>query len=140
MASEENDNRLDDIIKLIKGVSAQHNADFQKLDARLTNFEKLMSFINNHFENFKKTTENILKANIKLEKRNEELTEELKQVKKELGISKKHVDDLEQYGRRDCVEFNGILQEQNEDVENLVIKTGIMLDIQIESKDIQACH
>ena len=96
MASEENDNRLDEIIKLIKGVSAQRNADFQKLDARLTNFEKSMSFINNQFENFKKTTENILKANIKLEKRNEELTEELKQVKKELGISKKHVDDLEQ--------------------------------------------
>ena len=140
MASEENDNRLDEIIKLIKGVSMQHNADFQKLDARLTNFEKSMSFINNQFENFKKTTENILKANIKLEKRNEELTEELKQVKKELGISKKHVDDLEQYGRRDCVEFNGIPQEQNEDVENLVIKTGIMLDIHIDSKDIQACH
>ena len=124
-----------DIIELIKGVSAQHNADFQK-----SNFEKSMSFINNQFENFKKTTENILKANIKLEKRNEELTEDLIQVKKDLEVSKRNVDDLEQYGRRDCVEFNGIPQEQNENVEDLVIKTGSMLNIQIDSKDIQACH
>ena len=89
---------MDEIIKLIKGVSAQHNADFQKLDARLTNFEKSMSVSNNQFENFKKTTENILKANIKLEKRNEELTEELKQVKKELEVSKKNFDDLSNMG------------------------------------------
>ena len=140
MASKENDDRLDEIIKLIKGVSAQHNADFQKLDNRLSNFEKLMDFINSQFENFKYTTENLLKANTELEKRNEYLSKDLKQVKKELETSIKQLNDLEQYGRRDCIEISGIPQEENENAEALIIKTGAMHDIPVEPKDIQACH
>ena len=140
MASKENDDRLDEIIKLIKGVSAQHNADFQKLDNRLSNFEKLMDFINSQFENFKHTTENLLKTNTELEKRNEDLSKDLKQLKKELETSIKQLNDLEQYGRRDCIEISGILQEKNENVEALIIKSGAILDIPVESKDIQACY
>ena len=111
MASKGNDDRLDQIMKLIKGISPQHNEDFKKLEDRLSSFEKTMSFLNGQFENFKKTTENFLIANTKLEKINEDLIKELKDAKRELEISKNSVNDLEQYGRRYCIEIRGIPNE-----------------------------
>ncbi|XP_065069974.1 uncharacterized protein LOC135694986 [Rhopilema esculentum] len=99
-----------------------------------------MDFINSQFENFKHTTENLLKANTELEKKNEDLSKDLKQVKKELEASIKQLNDLEQYGRCDCIEISGTPQEKNENAEAQIIKTGAILDIPVESKDIQACH
>ena len=135
-----NDDRLVEIINLIKGNAKQHNENFKKLDERLSSFEKSMEFINSQFQNFKKMTENLSSANMKLEKKNEELTQEVKKVKTALEIANHDINDLEQYGRRDCVELNGIPREVAENVESLVIKTGSMLGIQVEPKDIQACH
>ena len=96
-----------------------------------------MAFINSQFENFKHTTENLLKAYTELEKRNEDLSKDLKQIKKELETSIKQLNDLEQYGRRDCIEISGIPQKKNENVE---AQYCAILDIPVESKDIQACH
>ena len=61
-------------------------------------------------------------------------------VKKALEVTKRDLNDLEQYGRRDCVEIHGIPQEIDENVEKLVTKTGLALDIELEARDIQACH
>ena len=49
-----NDDRLEEIISLIKGISKQHNDDFKKLDERLSSFEKSMVFINKQFQDFLK--------------------------------------------------------------------------------------
>ncbi len=106
MATNENDDKLKKIIDLIQGAKAQHTEEFRKLDERLTKFEKSMTFINDQFENFKNITENLLKENIKLGKRNDKLEREVKDVKRALEITKKDFNDLEQYGRRDCVKVS----------------------------------
>ena len=136
----ENDNKLKKIIDLIQGAKAQHTEEFRKLDERLTKFEKSMTFINDQFENFKNITENLLKENVKLSKRNDELEREVKDVKRALEMTKKDLNDLEQYGRRDCVEVSGISREENEDTESLILKLGSILEIDVEAKDVQACH
>ncbi len=49
------DDRLKEIIDLIKGEKLQCAEDFKKMDDRFITFEKSLTFINAQFENFKKT-------------------------------------------------------------------------------------
>ena len=48
--------------------------------------------------------------------------------------------DLEQYGRRNCLEVNGIPKEENEWPESLIIKLGEKIGVKWDANGIQACH
>ena len=50
------------------------------------------------------------------------------------------VNDLEQYGRRDCLEINGIPKKENECPEPLIIKLGEKIGFKCDANEIQACH
>ena len=50
------------------------------------------------------------------------------------------VNDLEQYGHRDCLEIIGIPKEEKESLESLVIRLGEMIEVECNSTEIQACH
>ncbi len=116
---------MKEIIDLIKGEKLQRGEDFKKLDDRFITFEKSMTFINAQFENFKKTKDHLLKQNTDLHERNDELSQEISKVKRELQIAKKDLGDLEQYGLRNCIEISGLPQEKNENVKELIMKNWI---------------
>ena len=65
--------KLEVIIKTLKGVQDQQKEDYKKIEKRLLGFEKSMDFINSQFENHKKITDSLMKRNTKLETENEEL-------------------------------------------------------------------
>ena len=50
------------------------------------------------------------------------------------------VNDLQQYGRRDCLEIHGIPKEENECPESLIIKLGEKIGVKCDANKIQACH
>lgn len=50
------------------------------------------------------------------------------------------VDDLEDYARRNCLEIQGVPEEKEENVMNVVKKVGKALDMQIDDLMIDACH
>eukprot|EP00794_Sanderia_malayensis_P001405 gene1405-biopygen1156 len=132
--------KLEEILKTLKGVEAKHAENFEKLEKRLMGFEKSIEFINAQFENHKQMTENLLKRNTKLEEENKELKKQIGNLEREVKIVNNEVNDLEQYGRRDCLEISGIPKKEKENAESLVIKLGEKLGIKCEEHHIQACH
>ena len=83
-----------------------------------------MDFINSQFENHKKITDSLMKRKTKLEAVNEEMRNRIVNLEGKLNAVANEVDDLEQYGRRDCLEINSIPKEENECPESLIIKLG----------------
>ncbi|KAK6176271.1 hypothetical protein SNE40_010210 [Patella caerulea] len=49
-------------------------------------------------------------------------------------------DELEQYGRREGIRISGILEEDGEDTDQLVIEVGRAIDIEITKDDINRSH
>ena len=132
--------KLEVILKTLKGVQDQQKDDYKKTEKRLLAFEKSMDFINSQFENYKKITDRLMKRNTKLETENKELRNRIDKMEGKLNTVASDVNDLEQYGRRDCLEINGIPKEENECPESVIIKLGEKIGVKCDANEIHACH
>lgn len=68
------------------------------------------------------------------------LKEENSQLKLQLQNVTMLVDDLDQYGRRNCIDICGIPEKVNENVYDIVKEVGRALDIEINPQMIDTCH
>ena len=50
------------------------------------------------------------------------------------------LNEIEQYSRRDCVEISGLLQENDEDLNKLVVKIGSLMDVELDERDVSISH
>ena len=48
--------------------------------------------------------------------------------------------NIEQYSRRDCIEISGILEESDKDTNELKIKIGSLMGLNIHKNDISVSH
>ena len=53
---------------------------------------------------------------------------------------KDNINDMEQYSRRECCEITGIPETPDEDTNDLVIKVGALMDIELDEDDISVSH
>lgn len=61
-------------------------------------------------------------------------------LKDKVMALERKVDDLEQYSRRNCVELQGIPEEKNETVMEIVKNVGKALNMDITDDMVDACH
>ena len=75
-------------------------------------------FLNSEFEDIKQDVTDLMKLD--LEKRLEYSIKEFEDIKIKLNDQEKAKDDLDQYQRRENLEFHGIPATQNEDTNNII--------------------
>jgi len=52
----------------------------------------------------------------------------------------KEVNDLEQYGRRECFEFQGLAWNKNENTDDLVLRVSKMVGVDLKAEEISISH
>jgi len=50
------------------------------------------------------------------------------------------VNDLEQYGRRECLEFQGLAWNKNENTDDLVLRVSKMVEVDLKAEEISVSH
>ena len=50
------------------------------------------------------------------------------------------VNDLEQYGRHECLEFQGLAWNKNENTDDLVLRVSKMVGVDLKAKEISVFH
>ena len=82
-----------------------------------------------------------------LKKKNHEQSVELKTLKANLADMKEKADEeaskldgLDQYGRRQNLEFEGVLVTEGKDVVNLVVRIGNLVGAKVKRNDISTAH
>jgi len=50
------------------------------------------------------------------------------------------LNDLEQYGRRKCLEFQGLAWSENENTDKLITSVSKLIDVDLSVKDISVSH
>ena len=68
------------------------------------------------------------------------LQHELVKLKEDNKILKDVQDELEQYGRRECLEIRGIPITTDEDTNAIVIKLASKIGVQVKEEDISVSH
>ena len=66
--------------------------------------------------------------------------EEIAALKEEVGKLAEQVNDLEQYSRRQCLNFSGIPEQQNENTEKLIIEIAKAAGVNVKPDDIDVSH
>ena len=106
------------------------------------------------YEDLKKSLEFHVEEVAEIKKQNAKLTLEVAKLQKNLSEANKRVDEtnddlddawqnldiLEQYTRKHNLEIHGILEKEGENVTDLIINLGNILNVKIRRNDIDICH
>ena len=134
--------------KTIAGIQDTVKKEIENtLGSRLTNIEKKLVDIENsqqfqadQYKTFRTQVGNLMRENIELKKENESLAFRIIKLEKKDDQRAKTIDDLEQYGRREMLEFGGIPRDDKENCEVIVLNIAEKIDIPLKEDDIEACH
>ncbi len=113
--------RLDMLENKIDNINREIIEKVKELDIRVSSVEKSADFIGQQFESQKKTTDFVLKSHTVLTKENEALKNEIKFLRSDQERQRNTLNDLEQYGRRDCLEISGVPPDESENTEDITI-------------------
>ena len=133
--------RLDKIETMIAELTDITTKRLDEMDKRLSDLAKSQKLLSDQHDNFKITTDNFMKDNLKMRKELEDLQGKIKQSEKHASSAMDAVNDLEQYGRRDMIEISGIPRETDEQVEDMVVNMFHKIGLQsLNNSDIDASH
>lgn len=128
---------ISDVYKLLQEMREENKKQIKELESELG---KSVEMCHGNIADLKKTIESQSLAIKNYQDSFDSLKEENNGLKKKCAQLESRLDDLEQYGRINCLEINGIPEEKNEDVSDIVKKIGNSVGISIEDTDIDACH
>jgi len=67
---------------------------------------------------------------------NQDLEDNVRKLQAESGQILENINNLEQYGRHECLEFQGLSCEESENTDQLVIGVSKVLQVDLSAKDI----
>ena len=114
---------------------------FSKLkdqEKRIEDVMKSQKFLNDEFEYLKNNVSNLMKLD--LQKKTDDLMKENQCLKDQLIEEEKMRDDLDQYNRRENLEFHGIPLNPNEDTNHIIKTMAKKLNIDLKENDISTSH
>eukprot|EP00794_Sanderia_malayensis_P008430 gene8430-biopygen6746 len=116
------------------------SSTFKEINNKLSEIEKAQSFQAEQYESFRNQVGHVLRVNTELKNENEQLLKRVRDFENKDQLRVKAIDDLEQYGRREMLEFGGIPRQKEENCEDIVTKIAEKLHVDLVPSDIEACH
>ena len=71
---------------------------------------------------------------------NQDLRDHVCKLEAESGHMQEDINNLEHYGRRECLEFQGLSWKESENTDQLVIGVSKLLQLDLSAKDINVSH
>lgn len=106
----------------------------------LTHLQKALDFLSNEYDDLKKQAGKQQAEIKKLQLENASLKGQVGNLQKSVSDQQKWLNDLEQYGRRECLEFRGIPHTSTEDTCDLVVNVASLIGVDITRSDISTSH
>ena len=104
-------------------------SEVKALDRSVKDIKHSQDFIQEEYDKQRRVNDNLLKANRKIENEHNQLTNQITCLQKQLTYESTMRNNLEQYGRRQMVEINGIPSTENEDCVKTVSKLAKMIAV-----------
>lgn len=115
-------------------------SEIRELKSEYTQMSKDFSFANETIEELQAKLKNEVVKNSKLAEANDRLRLQLATLEHKFEENETRLVYQEQYSRNANIEIQGVVQEENEDVAQLVVKIGEVISEPISPSDIESCH
>ena len=114
--------------------------EINELRQKVDEVNEFAQFSNKKYEETVQLLERQKSINHELINENKILKSTIQEIEKKITNQSNKLNDLEQYGRRDCVEINGIPASRDENTNNIVMKVGELIGVQVDEDDISISH
>ena len=142
-SSEQNEPDLHEIKAMLVDIQIslssilRENKQFKK---ELDELKTSLQLSDIELRNTKTKLDEAAKANIKLEKRLHATTTSLDSARNDLREHTESLDNLEQYTRKNSLEFHGVPENSYESTEQAILKIAAALEVQVSPSDIEISH
>ncbi|EDO27512.1 predicted protein [Nematostella vectensis] len=110
------------------------------LDKKLAPLQASLDFLNEKYDIIlKKVSDQEVKVK-ELSKENSRLHSEVGLLRSTLSNQGKWLNDLEQYGRRECLEIRGIPEVKGEDTSQIACQVANLIGVKLSRQDISTSH
>ena len=114
--------------------------EIKDIRENITRLEQSQQFISDQYEKHRTEQDNIIKSHTQVSKETEELNTKVKRLEKELKEEKIKRNKLEQHGRLNQVEINGIPLKENESCKGIVLEVAKLANAKIIPPDVDVAH
>lgn len=133
------------LVKILDENLAPFKQTIADLKKSVDEVVKFMEFASKQYDDMLKKVAACEVENKKLRTENVVLRKTLESVESSLKSVQKSYNDLEQYGRRECIEIRGIPQPpadhpSDESTNDIAKKVGNLIGVKIEDRDISISH
>ena len=101
---------------------------------------KTVEFVSTKYDELLTKQNNLEAANVELQKENQLLKIQVFYLQNNAAQTSDNLNDLEHFGRRDCLEICGIPVKREENTDELVRSVGDLIDAGIKPEDISISH
>ena len=110
------------------------------ISRRMDDLVESISFMSDKFESIVKRVSDVEVKCGMVEEENKCLRTEVMRLSKIVHQHVGEINELQQYFRRDCVEITGLPNEKDEDTDELIIKVGTLMGLNLRKTDISISH
>ena len=117
-----------------------YSIEIDKVKHNITDLKKSHEFLSAEYDDVKEKYNKLLKSSKQNEKSANQLSLKLDEIETNKQEEFHKIDDLEQYGSRLKLEFEGIPQQKKENDINIVVDIAKMLNVDANFSDISIAH
>jgi hypothetical protein len=99
-----------------------------------------LEFLSDKYDSVDKRVEELEEKYLRIIRENKFLTVEVSRLSESLNHVSAEMDNMNQYGRRECCKISGLPVEPSEDTNDLIIKVGSLMGVELKESDISVSH
>jgi len=111
-----------------------------ELIMEMRELHKSQQILSEEYEDMKCTLQSSTEEVKALRSENQDLKDRVKKLEDASCQSQEALNDLEQYGRRECLEFQGLAWSENENTNKLITSVSKLIEVDLSVKDIIVSH
>ena len=117
-----------------------YSIELKKVKQNITDLKKSHEFLSAEYDDLKEKYSKLLKSSKQSERSTNQLNLKLDEIETNKQDDFHKIDDLEQYGRRLNLEFEGIPEQKEENVTDIVLDIAKKLNVDASSSGISIAH
>ena len=119
---------------------ADNSSSLAQLTEEIRELKKSQQFLSEQYEDVKEKLQWKDKEVKDLHAENRNLKEQVQKLGLQSNQTEEYLNDLEQYGRRECLEFQVLAWKENENTDDLLVGVCKMLNVDLGWRDIGVSH
>ena len=131
---------IKDMLSSVQTTLKDIQIENRKLASEVADLKSSFGFQEHQLNSLKVSLSKVMKANDAMKVELQALRKKLNDQKSEMDELYESHDDLEQYTRKNSVEIHGVPENLYTSTEDVVIKLGEVLNVPIQSEDIDISH